>query len=109
MNNADYILPFKFIVLFYRINIWFFLTSDTKELRDTEKVESIRERYIATLCTYVQKTYPNDEQRLGNLLLRLGPLKSIALQVLEHLFFFKILGDIPIDTFLLEMLDSDNH
>lgn len=82
---------------------------DTKELTDIEKVENIRERYIATLCDYEKRAYPNDPDRLGNLLLRLPPLKAIALQVLEHLFFFKLIGDVPIDTFLLEMLDVDNH
>jgi len=82
---------------------------DTKELVDIPVVENIRECYIATLCSYVNKTYPNNPQRLSQLLLRLAPLKAIALQVLEHLFFFKILGDVPIDTFLLEMLDTDNH
>lgn len=76
---------------------------------DIPVVENIRECYIATLCSYINKTYPNKPQRLSLLLLRLAPLKAIALQVLEHLFFFKILGDVPIDTFLLEMLDTDNH
>lgn len=81
---------------------------DTKELGEVDQVETIRERYIATLCQYVKKTYPDDPNRLAHLLLRLPPLKAIALQVLEHLFFFKLIGDVPIDTFLLEMLDVDN-
>lgn len=64
---------------------------------------------MATLCEYEKTSYPNDPDRLGNLLLRLTPLKAIALQVLEHLFFFKLIGDVPIDTFLMEMLDVDTH
>ena len=82
---------------------------DTKELTDPHQVEAIRQRYIATLCDYDKKQYKDDSNRLGNLLLRLPPLKAIALQVLEHLFFFKLIGDVPIDTFLMEMLDVDNH
>jgi len=32
---------------------------------------------------------------------------SVAgLKCLEHLFFFKLIGDAPIDTFLLEMLEA---
>ncbi|XP_066927582.1 retinoic acid receptor RXR-alpha-B-like [Clytia hemisphaerica] len=82
---------------------------DTKELTDPHQVEAIRQRYVATLCDYHKKQYKEDPNRLGNLLLRLPPLKAIALQVLEHLFFFKLIGDVPIDTFLMEMLDVDSH
>jgi len=44
--------------------------------------------------------------RFGKLLLRLPALRSIGLKCLEHLFFFKLIGDTPIDTFLMEMLES---
>lgn len=30
----------------------------------------------------------------------------VGLKALEHLFFFKLIGDAPIDTFLLEMLET---
>ena len=58
---------------------------------------------------YCTKTFPDQPDRIGKLLLRLAPLKNVCLQVLEHLFFFKLIGDLPIDTFLLEMLDKDDH
>ncbi|RXN18478.1 retinoic acid receptor RXR-beta-B [Labeo rohita] len=44
--------------------------------------------------------------RFAKLLLRLPALRSIGLKCLEHLFFFKLIGDTPIDTFLMEMLES---
>lgn len=72
-------------------------------------MENIRDRYIATLCDYMRQTYANQPHRVGDLLLILPPLRAISLQILEHLFFFKVIGDVPIDTFLFEMLDVDNH
>ena len=44
--------------------------------------------------------------RFAKLLLRLPALRSIGLKCLEHLFFFKLIGDTPIDTFLMEMLEA---
>lgn len=45
-------------------------------------------------------------RRFAKLLLRLPALRSIGLKCLEHLFFFKLIGDTPIDTFLMEMLET---
>lgn len=48
-------------------------------------------------------------RRFAKLLLRLPALRSIGLKCLEHLFFFKLIGDTPIDTFLMEMLEAPHH
>ena len=50
--------------------------------------------------------YPDEPGRFAKLLLRLPALRSIGLKCLEHLFFFKLIGDQPIDTFLMEMLEN---
>jgi len=47
--------------------------------------------------------------RFAKLLLRLPALRSIGLKCLEHLFFFKLIGDTPIDTFLMEMLEAPHQ
>jgi hypothetical protein len=47
--------------------------------------------------------------RFAKLLLRLPALRSIGLKCLEHLFFFKLIGDTPIDTFLMEMLETPHQ
>ena len=47
--------------------------------------------------------------RFAKLLLRLPALRSIGLECLEHLFFFKLIGDTPIDTFLMEMLEAPHQ
>ena len=48
-------------------------------------------------------------RRFAKLLLRLPALRSIGLKCLEHLFFFKLIGDTPIDTFLMEMLEAPHQ
>lgn len=54
-------------------------------------------------------TPPVPPRRFAKLLLRLPALRSIGLKCLEHLFFFKLIGDTPIDTFLMEMLEAPHQ
>lgn len=54
-------------------------------------------------------TPPRPHLRFAKLLLRLPALRSIGLKCLEHLFFFKLIGDTPIDTFLMEMLEAPHQ
>ena len=51
-------------------------------------------------------SYADEPGRFAKLLLRLPALRSIGLKCLEHLFFFKLIGDTPIESFLLEMLEA---
>ncbi|KAL5011487.1 hypothetical protein ScPMuIL_010038 [Solemya velum] len=79
---------------------------DAKGLSAVEEVEQCREKVYATLEEYCVSRYPNEPGRFAKLLLRLPALRSIGLKCLEHLFFFKLNGDRPIDSFLLEMLEN---
>ncbi|KAK3088566.1 hypothetical protein FSP39_020704 [Pinctada imbricata] len=79
---------------------------DAKGLAAVSEVEQLREKVYATLEEYCKTRYPEEPGRFAKLLLRLPALRSIGLKCLEHLFFFKLIGDTPIDTFLLEMLES---
>lgn len=56
---------------------------------------------------WLTPSYPHP--RFAKLLLRLPALRSIGLKCLEHLFFFKLIGDTPIDTFLMEMLEAPHQ
>lgn len=56
--------------------------------------------YLMCVCVW---------NRFAKLLLRLPALRSIGLKCLEHLFFFKLIGDTPIDTFLMEMLEAPHQ
>nr|AJQ31809.1 retinoid x receptor beta b [Tachysurus fulvidraco] len=79
---------------------------DAKGLSNTSEVELLRERVYASLEAYCRQKYPEQQGRFAKLLLRLPALRSIGLKCLEHLFFFKLIGNTPIETFLMEMLEA---
>uniref|UniRef100_A0A3B4ABX0 Retinoic acid receptor RXR n=1 Tax=Periophthalmus magnuspinnatus TaxID=409849 RepID=A0A3B4ABX0_9GOBI len=82
---------------------------DAKGLTNTSEVELLREKVYASLEAYCKQKYPEQQGRFAKLLLRLPALRSIGLKCLEHLFFFKLIGDTPIDTFLMEMLEAPHQ
>ncbi|XP_033116697.1 retinoic acid receptor RXR-alpha-B-like isoform X3 [Anneissia japonica] len=87
----------------------FVYSTDAKNLSSVQKVEELREKVYASLEEYCRTQYPEESGRFAKLLLRLPALRSIGLKCLEHLFFFKLIGDTPIDTFLMEMLEAPNN
>lgn len=82
---------------------------DSKGLSNPTEVEALREKVYASLEAYCKQKYPEQPGRFAKLLLRLPALRSIGLKCLEHLFFFKLIGDTPIDTFLMEMLEAPHQ
>uniref|UniRef100_A0A3Q4G4N0 Retinoic acid receptor RXR n=1 Tax=Neolamprologus brichardi TaxID=32507 RepID=A0A3Q4G4N0_NEOBR len=82
---------------------------DAKGLSNPAEVEGLREKVYASLESYTKQKYPDQPGRFAKLLLRLPALRSIGLKCLEHLFFFKLIGDTPIDTFLMEMLEAPHQ
>lgn len=79
---------------------------DVKSLSDPANIESLREKVYASLEAYCRSKYPDQPGRFAKLLLRLPALRSIGLKCLEHLFFFKLIGDTPIDKFLMDLLEA---
>ncbi|KAG9354546.1 hypothetical protein JZ751_001257 [Albula glossodonta] len=88
---------------------WEPFSTDSKGLSNPSEVEALRERVYASLEVYCKHKYPQQPGRFAKLLLRLPALRSIGLKCLEHLFFFKLIGDTPIDTFLMEMLEAPHQ
>jgi len=79
---------------------------DAKGLKSIAQVETLREKVYAALEEYTRNSYADEPGRFAKLLLRLPALRSIGLKCLEHLFFFKLVGDSPIESFLMEMLEA---
>lgn len=79
---------------------------ESTNLKSVNQVELLREKVYAVLEEYCKNTYPDQPGRFAKLLLRLPALRSIGLKCLEYLFFFKLIGDTPIDNFLLSMLSG---
>lgn len=82
--------------------------SEIRGLKSISEVELLREKVYAALEDYVRITRPNEPGRFAKLLLRLPSLRSISLKCLEHLFFYRLISNIPIDSFLLEVLESSS-
>jgi retinoid X receptor alpha len=79
---------------------------EAKGLKSTAITEQLREKVYAVLEEYCKSNYSEQPGRFAKLLLRLPALRSIGLKCLEHLFYFKLIGDTPIDNFLLSMLEN---
>lgn len=82
---------------------------DIRGLKSQQVVEMLREKVYTALEEYTRTTHPDEPGRFAKLLLRLPSLRSIGLKCLEHLFFYRLIGDSPIDTFLMEMLETPSE
>nr|BAP15929.1 ultraspiracle 2 isoform [Henosepilachna vigintioctopunctata] len=84
------------------------LNHDVRGVKAVPEVTQLREKVYIILEDYTKATHPNEPGRFSKLLLRLPSLRSIGLKCTEHLFFFKLIGEVSIDNFLTEMLENPN-
>ena len=73
---------------------------------DISQVESIQEKSQCALEDYERTQYPSQPSRFGKLLLRLPSLRTVSAEVIEQLFFVRLVGKTPIDTLIRDMLLS---
>jgi len=66
----------------------------------------LQEKSQCALEDYVRSQYPAQPTRFGKLLLRLPSLRTVSAQVIEQLFFVRLVGKTPIDTLIRDMLLS---
>uniref|UniRef100_A0A1B0CMQ0 Nuclear receptor subfamily 2 group B member 4 n=2 Tax=Lutzomyia longipalpis TaxID=7200 RepID=A0A1B0CMQ0_LUTLO len=79
---------------------------DIRGLKCRQDVDVLREKVYACLDEHCRTEHPGDDGRFAQLLLRLPALRSISLKCLDHLFFFRLIGDKQLETFVNEMLDT---
>ncbi len=75
-----------------------------------KQVDMLKSKAVSELKSYCSETYPNDESRFSNLLLRLAPLRSLQPDILEELFFAGLIGNVQIDSvvpYILKMETSE--
>lgn len=96
-------------LLFYKTAISYrvaFLFADACGLSDVTHIESLQEKSQCALEEYCRTQYPNQPTRFGKLLLRLPSLRTVSSQVIEQLFFVRLVGKTPIETLIRDMLLS---
>lgn len=87
----------KYLVLF---------NPDVKSVQDRRQVEQTQERVNRALMDHTMQTHPGHSDKFGQLLLRLPEVRSISLQVEEYLYQRHLLGDLPCNSLLTEMLHA---
>ncbi|TRY66016.1 hypothetical protein DNTS_014108, partial [Danionella cerebrum] len=89
----------KYLVLF---------NPDVKLVHDRRQVEQTQERVNRALMDHTMQAHPGHSDKFGQLLLRLPEVRSISLQVEEYLYQRHLLGDLPCNSLLTEMLHAKN-
>lgn len=82
------------------------MSIDACGLSDVAHIESLQEKSQCALEEYCRTQYPNQPTRFGKLLLRLPSLRTVSSQVIEQLFFVRLVGKTPIETLIRDMLLS---
>lgn len=90
----------KYLVLF---------NPDVKSVQNRRQVEQTQERVNRALMEHTQLTHPGHSDKFGQLLLRLPEVRSISLQVEEYLYQRHLLGDLPCNSLLTEMLHTKHN
>lgn len=79
---------------------------DVKSVQSRRQVEQTQERVNRALMEHTQRSHPGHSDKFGQLLLRLPEVRSISLQVEEYLYQRHLLGDLPCNSLLTEMLHT---
>ncbi|XP_068192776.1 nuclear receptor subfamily 5, group A, member 5 [Antennarius striatus] len=90
----------KYLVLF---------NPDVKLVQSRRQVEHTQEGVNRALMEHTQKNHPGHSDKFGQLLLRLPEVRSISLQVEEYLYQRHLLGDLPCNSLLTEMLHTKHR
>lgn len=90
----------KYLVLF---------NPDVKSVQNRRQVEQTQERVNRALMEHTRQSHAGHADKFGQLLLRLPEVRSISLQVEEYLYQRHLLGDLPCNSLLTEMLHTKHN
>ena len=83
---------------------------DAVGLSNAQGIEQLQEKSQCALEEYCRTQYPNQPTRFGRLLLRLPSLRTVSSQVIEQVFFLRLVGKTPIETLIRDMvLNGSNN
>lgn len=82
---------------------------DVKSVQSRRQVEQTQERVNRALMEHTQHSNQGQSDKFGQLLLRLPEVRSISLQVEEYLYQRHLLGDLPCNSLLTEMLHTKHN
>eukprot|EP00094_Tigriopus_californicus_P009940 TCALIF_09585-PA protein Name:"Similar to NR2E1 Nuclear receptor subfamily 2 group E member 1 (Gallus gallus)" AED:0.18 eAED:0.18 QI:0/-1/0/1/-1/1/1/0/356 len=80
--------------------------SPKNELRDQSAITALQDQAQLTLSKYIASNYTCQPSRFGKLLLLLPGLRTISCNTIEHLFFRRTIGTIPLDKIICDMFRS---
>ena len=84
--------------------MWF--VPDVPELENQDFVEGCQEKVNAALMEYCVNVYPNIKDKFSQVLLRLPEVRLASISGEEFLYYKHMLGEMPEQTLLMEMLHS---
>ena len=87
----------------------FFFIVDAVGLSNAQAIEQLQEKSQCALEEYCRTQYPNQPTRFGRLLLRLPSLRTVSSQVIEQVFFLRLVGKTPIETLIRDMVLNGNN
>ena len=80
------------------------MIADAPGLSNSQAIEQLQEKSQCALEEYCRTQYPNQPTRFGRLLLRLPSLRTVSSQVIEQVFFLRLVGKTPIETLIRDMV-----
>lgn len=97
LNRAEFTL-LKALVLF---------NPDNDQLSDSVQIQAVQNKTRNALEEYVRLHRPEASSRFGQLLIKLTSLGAVDPQVLEHVFFNKLIGAASIDSLVDDILRAN--
>ena len=85
----------------------FTVSTDNDQLSDSVQIQAVQNKTRNALEEYVRLHRPDSSSRFGQLLIKLTSLGAVEPQILEHVFFNKLIGRASINSLLEDILRAN--